>query len=330
MENVVKLSVIIPVYNVAAYLPTTIESVLAQSFRDFELLLVDNGSTDGSGDICDRYARSDNRIKVIHQENAGVSVARNTGVEEAKGEYIGFTDSDDIIEKDMYEILISLAQRYDADIVQCQHDRADTLNGAARADAFETLDGAAFVRRIFTKTSGKYTNQVSLCTKIIRKKLFEGIRFPAGQVYEDEQQTYKLCLKANKIVETPDILYHYIKRENSIITGISARKMLDKQLALLDRLNYLPQRLPDLRQRCAAAFLSHSKYILCEMYHMGDMDAVRQAMDLLLENRKQVRSVMSWRDKLYFPWMKRKPDWILGTNFAPVQKLRQRLKGRKK
>ena len=103
-----KLSIIIPVYNVAEWLSETVDSILAQTFRDFELVLVDDGSTDGSGELCDQYAAGDNRIRVIHQKNAGVSVARNVGVAAARGDYIGFTDSDDIIEADMYQRLLEL------------------------------------------------------------------------------------------------------------------------------------------------------------------------------------------------------------------------------
>lgn len=321
-----KLSIIIPVYNVEPYLPQTIESVLDQTFRDFELILVNNGSTDGSGAVCDRYAARDGRIRVIHQENSGVSAARNAGVAAAQGEYIGFTDSDDIIEQDMYETMVSLAEKYQAEVVQCEHDRADSLNGAARLSNVITMDGEAFVRRIFTKSGGRYTNQVSLCTKIFIKKLFQGIIFPVGQVYEDEQETYKLCLKAKTIVETEDILYHYIKRENSIITGISAKKMLDKQAALLDRLYYLPDRIPDLRIQCAESFFGFSKRILCQMYQAGEKEAVKKGMKVLLREKKQCRVAMSKSDRLYLPLLRLFPGWILKNNFAPVQKLLGRVK----
>ena len=316
-----KLSIIIPIYNVAAYLPQTIESVLQQTFRDFELILVNNGSTDGSAEICDGYAKQDTRVRVIHQENTGVSAARNAGVAAARGEYIGFTDSDDIIETDMYQVLLELAQRYGAQVVQCQHDRASGLNGSNRSTEPEVMDGSAFVRRLFTKTGGVYTNQVSLCTKIFKRELFDGIIFPVGQVYEDEQETYKLCLKAKTLVETPDILYHYIKRENSIITGISAKKMLDKQAALLDRLYYLPQRLPDLYPLCAETFLGYSRSILCEMYKAGEKASVRQAIRVLLKHKKQWKPFMTSNDRLYFPLLRICPGWVLKNDFLPIQKL---------
>ena len=316
----VKLSVIIPVYNVAQWLPETIESVLVQSFREFELILVDDGSTDDSGAICDRYAAVDSRIRVIHQKNAGVSAARNAGMAAAQGEYIGFADSDDIIERDMYAVMVELAKKHQADVVQCQHDRAAELNGTTRSHIVEIMDGDAFVRRMFTRKSGEYTNQVALWSKIYRRNLFEGIAFPVGRVYEDEQETYKLCLKAKKIVETPDILYHYIKRENSIITGISAKKMLDKQQALLDRLNYLPQRIPDLEKECCQSFLGFSKYILCQMYKAGAMDAVGQAAAVLLSQKKRLKPWLNKYERFYLPMLKIENRWILSNDFEPIQK----------
>lgn len=321
-----KLSIIVPVYNVSAWLAETVDSILTQSFRDFELILVDDGATDGSGEICDRYAARDSRVVVIHQKNAGVSAARNAGVAAAQGEYIGFTDSDDIIEADMYAVMMSLAEKHDADVVQCQHDRADTLNAAARSEEIRIMTGREFVRRMFSKTGGDYTNQVALWSKIYKKELFEGIVFPVGQVYEDEQETYKLCLKAVRLVETDDILYHYIKRENSIITGVSERKMLDKQKALADRLRYLPEQCPELTPECAHGFLNYSRQMLCRLYGAGKKEALRAGIRALRAQKKQLKPVLSKYDRLYWPFLGRLDGWILKNDFAPVQKIFSKLK----
>ena len=323
-----KLSIIIPVYNVRQWLEDTVKSVLNQTFRDFELILVDDGASDGSGELCDTFALQDSRVRVIHQENAGVSAARNAGLDAAKGEYIGWVDSDDLIEADMYQRLVSLAQNHNADIAQCQHDRACVLNGETRSEAVNTMDGAAFVRRLFTKQGGDYTNQVALWSKIYRKELWQDIRFPLGMVYEDEMQTYKACLKAEKIVETEEILYHYVKRENSIITGESHKKMLDKQKALADRLNYLPEKMPDLEMLCAQTYLGFSKNILCQMYQQGDERSVEQGVQLLLEKKNQLKKYASKYDKMYLRRLnsKRGRRWVLGNNFEPIQKMIRRLK----
>lgn len=321
-----KLSIIIPVYNVAPWLPETVDSVLNQSFRDFELILVDDGATDGSGEICDRYAAQDSRVVVIHQKNAGVSAARNAGVAAARGEFVGFTDSDDIIEKDMYAAMISLAEKHNAEVVQCQHDRADTLNGAVRSEGIRVMSGDDFVRRMFTKSGGDYTNQVSLCTKIFQRRLFENIVFPVGQVYEDEQETYKLCLKAVRLAETDDILYHYIKRENSIITGVSARKLLDKQKALADRVHYLPERCPELTEKCVRSYFNYCQMMLCQLYEAGEKEALRQGIRALKAEKKHLKASLSRYEKIYWPFLGRMDGWILKNDFAPIQKLAAKLK----
>ena len=324
----VKLSIIIPVYNVRQWLEETVNSVLNQTFRDFELILVDDGATDGSGALCDAFAAADNRVKVIHQENAGVSAARNAGLDAAQGEFIGWVDSDDIIEADMFQRLVSLAQSNNAEIAQCQHDRASQLNGSDRTDAVERMDGPGFVRRMFTKQGGAYTNQVALWSKIYRKELWEDIRFPVGQVYEDEMQTYKVCLKAKTIVETEDILYHYVKRENSIITGESHKKMLDKQKALADRLTYLPAKMPDMEALCTQTFLGFTRNILCQMQRQGDSDSVQQGIDLLFANAGKLKSCTNKYDRIYLPLLKSKcgRHWVLKNDFEPIQKIIRRLK----
>lgn len=303
-------------------------SVLNQTFRDFELILVDDGATDGSGELCDAFALADSRVRVIHQKNAGVSAARNTGLDAARGEFIGWVDSDDIIEADIFQRLVSLAERYNADIAQCRHNRTCELNASSRTDTVELLDGQEYVRRIFTKQGGAYTNQVALWSKIYKKALWDDIRFPVGMVYEDEMQTYKVCLKAEKIVETADVLYHYVKRENSIITGETHKKMLDKQKALADRLDYLPNRLPDLEAECAKTFLSFSANILCQMYKQGDMQSVQQAEDLLFAHYDSVKKYANKYNRIYLSLLKSKwgRHWVLTNNFEPIQKIIRRLK----
>lgn len=231
------------------------------------LLLIDDGSTDGSAALCDEFALLDSRVRVIHQKNAGVSAARNTGVSAAQGEYIGFVDSDDLIEPDMYSVMMELADRTGADIVQCRHDRKETVEGEVhKCTADRVVSGEQFVRELFSYSGGEYTNQVALCSKIYRRRFFDEITFPVGRTYEDEQETYKLCLKATKIALVSDVLYHYVKRENSIITGISPRKMLDKQAALRDRLHYLPNQLPELQPQCCRSYYGFSTHILIQTW----------------------------------------------------------------
>ena len=182
-----KLSIIIPVYNVNEYLKNTIENVLAQIYQDYELILVDDGSTDGSSEICDFFAEKDRRIRVIHQRNQGVSAARNKGVSAANGEYIGFVDSDDLNEPNMFEIMMSIAVAENADIVQCRHNRKPNILNLKYGNEKRIVDGKTFVRELFSYTGGEYTNQVALWSKVYKKELFQDIRFPDGRTYEYEQ-----------------------------------------------------------------------------------------------------------------------------------------------
>lgn len=322
------VSIIVPVYKVEPYIRDCVESILHQTYVDFELILVDDGSPDNSGAICEEYAAKDKRIRVIHQENAGVSAARNTGLDAARGTFIGWVDSDDIVERDMYQHMMTLAQAHHAEIVQCQHDRACELNNAKRSNNVIVMNGEDFARRMFTKQGADYTNQVSLCSKLFRRGLFDGIRFPEGQVYEDEMQTYKVCLKAEKIIEAEDILYHYAKRGNSIITGETPQKMLDKQMALADRLKYLPNKLPDMESECAKSFLSFSARILCQMYRQGDAVSIQKGVEVLLTHRAQLVRYAGKYDRFYLLLLNRKRarSWVLANDFEPLQKSLRKLK----
>ncbi len=325
-----RLSIIIPIYNVEAYLKETLDSVGHQEYQDYELILVDDGSTDGSGAICDEYARQDERVRVIHQENGGVSAARNAGVAAAKGDFIGFVDSDDLIEPDMYAALVKIADEYRADVVQCRHNRDGLSERKERKLDVVIKDGEQYVRDIFTHRGREYTNQVSLWTKIYRRELFCNIHFPEGQTYEDEQEAYKLCLKAKKIALVEDELYHYVKREDSIITGISAKKLHDKQLALQDRVYYLPRRLPELEKVCAVSFYDYSASVLLQTYKK-DEEYYKKTKKCLKSSYKRIKRHLNFYQKTYYRWLKIPclEKLVLKNDYEPIQKLIRKLRRKK-
>lgn len=323
------LSIIMPVYNVASYLEYTVISVLSQTFEDFELLLIDDGSTDGSSELCDELAKRDRRIRVIHQVNSGVSEARNRGVKEAKGDFIGFVDSDDLIEPDMYLILFDVQAKTNAEIVQCRHNRNNSIENTERSIDIKCVTGYQFVKNIFGFTSGEYTNQVSLCSKIYKRELFDGIIFPVGQTFEDEQETYKICLKADKIAMIDDELYHYVKRDNSIITGVSARKLLDRQMAVMDRIHYLPTKMPELKDKCCSIFYNDSVQTLLKLYALGEKEAYKKSKAMLLKEKKMVYQYLNKYQKMYLIWL-RIPileKWLMKTNYEPIQSIIRRIRG---
>lgn len=211
------LSIIMPVYNTAAYLEETVQSVLAQTYRDFELILVDDGSTDGSGDLCDTLATRDSRIRVVHKPNGGVASARNVGVDHVRGEYIGFVDSDDIISPVMYEVMLEQAGIHGADLVQCFHVReTEKLVLEKTAVEAEVLNNIESLKRIYRS---HYTNALSLCTKLLRSTLFDNLRFTEGTAFEDDEVVPILVERSKKSVFFEQPLYCYVKRQNSIITA---------------------------------------------------------------------------------------------------------------
>lgn len=206
------ISVIVPVYNVERYLDKCIESICSQTFRNLEIILSDDGSTDSSGTICDCWAEKDSRIRVIHKKNGGLSDARNAGIEIATGTYFMFVDSDDTITPDTIERLYSALTEHSCEIAVCNMVRiydddttepfyapVDTLTVWEDQQRFETL------------------NQPSACNKLFLAKLFQDIRFPKGKFYEDTFVYHVLAHRASKIVLTGHDGYYYLSRRESIL-----------------------------------------------------------------------------------------------------------------
>ena len=210
------ISIIVPVYNVADFLPKCIESILAQTLSDFELILIDDGSTDNSLQVLREYEKKDARICVVAQENAGVSAARNAGLDMAHGDYIGFVDSDDEILPTMLEEMISVSEKYDADVVCCTFGKIidDKPQIKHTSGHFTEYSGAELIHWFYSTTFG-----YSCWNKIYRRRLFETVRFPVGRSYaEDSAVTYQTLHLANKMVLFEKDLYLYRIREGSALT----------------------------------------------------------------------------------------------------------------
>lgn len=217
------ISVIIPVYNVSAFLPRCLDSVLRQPFLR-EILLVDDGSTDDSGKICDQYAGFDSRITVIHKENGGLSSARNAGLDRATGEYVAFVDSDDFLEPDAYGILLNAAREQSCDLVCAGRYDLEEATGRKTPglcpEREAVISGQELVKRIFTWQGV----DSAAWDKLYRRSLFEGIRYPEGMICEDVPVTYRLALRAGRIAMVPRCLYTYCHRPNSITTTAVSEK----------------------------------------------------------------------------------------------------------
>ena len=235
------ISVVVPVYNVEPYLKRCVDSIIGQSYKNIEIILVDDGSTDGSSVVCDGYLNVDDRIMVIHQENKGLSNARNTGIENAKGKYISFVDSDDYLDVNFIEILHQNIVEQGADIVVCDLLGFDsqTLEFSPRVRCIE--NGFIDVNHIFEMMMHSdypwlYT---MTCNKLYAKRIFEETRFKDGFIHEDEIIFLDIVKKSPKIYQIGNPLFYYCRgRKDSIINKKYSIKRLDILIAFYDRIEY--------------------------------------------------------------------------------------------
>lgn len=224
------ISVIIPVYNVLPYLREALDSVIHQTWKNLEIIIVDDGSTDGSGPVCDEYLH-DSRVQVIHQENRGLSGARNTGLDKMTGEYVGFLDSDDAFHPEMIQQLYDVLIRHQADIAICGYDVFRTEGQMESAKKFASfLFGEEKVlssrEALIALMSGNLN--VSVWNRLYRKELWNGLRFPEGHVYEDLLTTSLVFEKSGRIVMIPQALVSYRKREGSITATNTVQNRQDQ------------------------------------------------------------------------------------------------------
>lgn len=209
------ISVVIPVYNIEKYLERCVKSVCDQTYQNIEILLVNDGSTDSSGELCEKLAQQDNRIRVFHKENGGSSSARNLGISQAKGEYIGFVDSDDYISENMYEILLSAIREYQVQIAQIGRDEIDE-QGNYLPNICEPPKEKIFIEsKEFLNEMLMHRGDCSFCTKLVKKELFETGRFPMGELNEDFKLLVHFLMQTKGIVSLPQQTYHVFYRIGS-------------------------------------------------------------------------------------------------------------------
>lgn len=233
------ISVVIPVYNVKGELPRCIESVLCQTYPELEVLLVDDGSDDGSGAVCDRYAALDARIRVLHQKNTGLSGARNRGIAAAKGEYILLADSDDFLEPQLCERMYTALLQSGASVAVCGCIELREKDGSERSVAVTGEQRVVTGAEMLEKLNGddmKY--YVTAWNRLYRAELLKQISFPAGRINEDLAVAHEIYHSAGRIVLLPEALYHYRLRDGSITgSGLSVRN-LDAVEAIYRRFVY--------------------------------------------------------------------------------------------
>lgn len=236
----INVSVIVPVYNVELYVNRCVDSIINQKFKNFEIILIDDGSTDNSGKICDEYAQKYDIIKVFHKKNGGLSSARNCGIDRAKGEYIAFIDSDDFIHHDMLSTLYNNIIKYNTDISMCDFlkvsdEKTNCILDIIKDETTIILSGEEAQYELYKENPVEF---VVAWNKLYRKKIFKDLRYEEGRIYEDEFIIHKIFNKIKSIVYVHSRYYYYYIRDNSIVNSKFNIKNLDATYALKDRADF--------------------------------------------------------------------------------------------
>jgi glycosyltransferase involved in cell wall biosynthesis len=214
------ISVIVPVYNVEAYVRQCVDSIVSQTYKDLEIILVDDGSTDSSGEICDYYATVDSWVKVIHKKNGGLSEARNVGLQHSTGEYIGFVDSDDYIAPNMYELLHNMCKEYDVKLACCRW----CFESEDGNDSFSVPEPTHIKRVVkddellmaFLTNRGNIFASISVWDRLYHRSIIQNLTFPRGKCYEDLVYSVKAVINAGECGYVDEAFYHYRIRKDSI------------------------------------------------------------------------------------------------------------------
>lgn len=254
------ISVIVPVYNVAQYLPQCLDSILNQDHRSLEVIVIDDGSTDGSGAICDEYARRDSRVRVIHQKNGGAAAAKNAGLRLATGEFLSFVDSDDFLEPDVYGYMLGVLKSHNADAAQFNF--RDVYKSHSEDQVLWQGEGVMDSKEYLLRFPKDWTCAL-LWNKLYRREIYEGVFFEEGHKIDDEYFTYRGFLKECRIVFDDRIIYNYRKRASSVMASPAAaeRRLLDCLDAIEKRREAVSQVYPELRREFDENYLDAIWYL---------------------------------------------------------------------
>ena len=269
------ISVIMPVYNVETYLSQSIESVLNQDHRNLELILIDDGSPDGSGAICDAYAARDNRVRVIHQKNGGAASAKNAGLRIASGTYLSFVDSDDYLEPNVFGYMLKTLKDQNADAVQFSFQDVYT----DRVEPNILVPGIMNEREYLSRFPKDWTCPL-LWNKLYKRSLFDGIFFEEGHKIDDEYFTYQGFLNPCKVVFDDRIIYNYRKRASSVMSSPKAgeQRILDCIDSIVKRREKVVARWPELRR------VFDENYLDAVWYLSGNIYSTEKTIHVLKEH----------------------------------------------
>lgn len=268
------ISVIIPIYNVEKYLGQCIESILNQTYVNIEIILIDDGSTDGSSELCDNYAKRDKRITAIHQKNQGISSVRNRGIRESRGEYIFWVDSDDYVSETVIEELWKNLKETDADMSICEYTQGNDRHfsfSRLESEDKEIWDFRKGLEQIYRSSHWSFVMAASW-GKLIKKSLYKGLWYPDGKIFEDIYMSHKIISRCKKIVYSNHILYYYYQWTESILGKKLHINKLDYLGAFEERIHFFEELgLLQLAEKARVQYLhaltweySRAKDILCD------------------------------------------------------------------
>lgn len=242
-----KVSIVVPVYNVEKYIRKCVDSMLNQTMKEIEIILVDDGTKDSSGMICDDYAKRDSRIRVIHKENGGISDARNVGMQVASSKYILFIDSDDYISENMVEKLYTMAELHNADVAAC-----GVYNVYASGAIPQCAEKMEFCCDNITAFSHILVGKIipgTICNKLIKREIAKQILFPVGKIYEDAFYTTQLIQIIKKVYVTTEPMYYYFHRQGSTTTTPFREKDMDVIKAFREALRVVSEKYPQIQEQ---------------------------------------------------------------------------------
>lgn len=298
------LSVIVPVYKTEDYLRKCVDSILSSSYTDIEVLLVDDGSPDGSGVICDEYAERDPRVRVIHKENGGLSSARNAGMDNARGDYITFVDSDDYIHSEIYAHLISLMEKRGV-LLGSMSMATVASDGRIKGTDSDRVgeDTVISGEQLFSEICKRILD-TSCCTKIFRKELLSGVRFPIGKLNEDFYFFSTLALtKDFSCVFTEMVGYYYLAREGSITKSGFGRSLRDAVYNTEGAKRLAERHKPSLVSAVGAYAAYQARTALLVMtreQYKSEGDFVGYCREVIKDNKKYLKgSFMQKKDRIF-------------------------------
>lgn len=285
-----KISVVVPIYNVEKYLKKCVDSIVNQTFSDLEIILVDDGAKDSSGQMCDELAKEDSRIKVIHKQNGGLSDARNVGLEKATSEYVLFIDSDDYIALNMVERLYELHQKYNVDMTACgvynvYSSGEKPQYGKIEEFVCDNIDAYAHIL-VGKKIPG------TICNKLMKREKIKDLRFPVGKLYEDAFFTISLMQNIKKVAVTTEPLYYYFHRVGSITTTSFKKKDMDIVEAYQQTMDLVKEKYPQITNEAEFRLIWAYFTVLDRMLLIDDYKKLAEYPKVIRYLKKHILSVL--------------------------------------